>query len=105
MVHNVNVNVDLCFRLSCELVGWLTIIKSQSLEIVYIAGGGWMGNWQLGRCTNQRWGTQVQTHQKDILPQWFVAVLSEGKTEDNWVLPWHHCFYLLKLALQTNEKR
>ena len=26
-----------CFRLSCELVGWLTIAKSQALEIVYRA--------------------------------------------------------------------
>ena len=37
MVHNVNVNVknDLCFTLSCELVGWPTIAKSQELKIVY----------------------------------------------------------------------
>ena len=27
------------FRLSCELVGWLTIAKSQALEIVYHAHG------------------------------------------------------------------
>ena len=26
MVRNVNVNIDLCFCLSCELVGWLTIL-------------------------------------------------------------------------------
>ena len=26
MVRNVSVNVDMCFRLSCELVGWLTIL-------------------------------------------------------------------------------
>ena len=26
MVHNVNVNIDLCFRISCEVVGWLTIL-------------------------------------------------------------------------------
>ena len=42
MVHNVNVNVnnDLCFTLSCELVGWPTIVKSQALEIVYRAHAG-----------------------------------------------------------------
>ena len=32
---NVNVNVDLCFTISCELVGWPTIAQSQALEIVY----------------------------------------------------------------------
>ena len=26
MVRNVNVNVYLCFRISCELVGWLNIL-------------------------------------------------------------------------------
>ena len=26
MVRNVNVNIDLCFRFSYELVGWLTIL-------------------------------------------------------------------------------
>ena len=26
MLHNVNVNVDLCFRISCKLVGWLAIL-------------------------------------------------------------------------------
>ena len=45
---------------------------------------------------NQRWGAQVQTHQKDVLPNLFLAVVSEEKTEDNWILPWHHCFYDLK---------
>ena len=52
MVCNVNVNVDLLlwdflwtyqvtdyFRLFCELTGWLTISKSQPLEIVYCAHG------------------------------------------------------------------
>ena len=34
---NVNVNLDLCFTLSCELVRRLTISKSQALEIVYCA--------------------------------------------------------------------
>ena len=39
MVRNVNVNVnnDLCFTLSCELVGWPTISKYQALEIFYRA--------------------------------------------------------------------
>ena len=25
-MHNINVNIDLCFSLSCELVGWLIIL-------------------------------------------------------------------------------
>ena len=53
MMHNINVNVnlDLCFRLSCEPVRRLTILgfpmdlsstiaKSQALEIVYRAHAG-----------------------------------------------------------------
>ena len=39
MLRNVNVNVDLCSRLYWELVRWLTIAKSQALEIIYRAGG------------------------------------------------------------------
>ena len=34
---NINVNIDLCFTISCELVGRLTIVKYQALEIVYRA--------------------------------------------------------------------
>ena len=69
---NVNVNLDLCFTLSCELFRRLTILdfpvnlpatisKSQALEIVYRAHAGAVegvvgegGKCQLGRCTNQR---------------------------------------------------
>ena len=42
MVPNVNVNVnnDFNFTLSSELVGWLTIVKFQALEIVYCAHAG-----------------------------------------------------------------
>ena len=32
---NVNVKNDLYFTFSCELVGWLTITKSQALEKIY----------------------------------------------------------------------
>ena len=31
---------------------------------------------QLVRCTNQRWGSRVRTHQKYVLSQWFVEVVS-----------------------------
>ena len=42
MVRNLNlkIKIDLCFTLSCELVGWLTVAKSQALEIVYHAHAG-----------------------------------------------------------------
>ena len=69
MVRNVNVNVDLCFGISCELVMWLTIAKYQSLEIIYRAGGRWRVKWKLGRFTNQRWDARVRTHEKNVLPQ------------------------------------
>ena len=99
----------MCFRLSCELFGWPTILgflvnflgdwllpnlkhwKSFTAQMV----GEW-GKCQLGRCTNQRWGAGVRTHQNYFLPQWFVAVVSEEKTDNNWVLPWHHCFLWFK---------
>ena len=53
-----------CFRLSCKLVGWLTIAKSQALKIFYRGGGRWRGKCQLGRCTNQRGCAWVWTRQK-----------------------------------------
>ena len=38
---NINVNIDLCFTLSCELVGRLTILgKYKVLVIVYCANAG-----------------------------------------------------------------
>ena len=37
---NVNVNNDFCFTISCDLLGWPTIAKSQALEIVYRAHAG-----------------------------------------------------------------
>ena len=75
MVHNVNVNVDLYIWLSCELVMWLNISKSQYLVIIYRASGRWRVNWKLERCTSQRWGAQVQTNRNYVLPRWFVVVV------------------------------
>ena len=37
-------------------------------------GGRWWGKCQLGRCTNQRWSTQAQTFQQDVLAHWFVDI-------------------------------
>ena len=81
------------FRLSCEIFGWLTISKSHALEIIYLVVVRWRENWQLGRWMNQSWGAQLQNHQINIFPLWSVAVVSEEKKEDTWVLPWH-CYFL-----------
>ena len=60
MVRNVNINIDLCFRLSCELVGWLTILgfpvnlsgdrllpntKRWKLSTAHVVGEGKSGSW------------------------------------------------------------
>ena len=37
-------------------------------------GGRWKGECQLGRYKNQRWVAQAQTHQQDVLAQWFVEI-------------------------------
>ena len=36
--------------------------------------GRWRESCQLGRCTNQRWGAQVQTQQQDVLVHWFIGI-------------------------------
>ena len=54
---------------------WLNISKSQSLVIIYRASGRWRVKWKLERCTNQRWGAQVQTNRNYVLPRWFVVVV------------------------------
>ena len=56
MVRNVNENVnnDFCFTLSCELVGWPTIAKSQALEIIFRAHNGAI-EWVLGEWKSVIW--------------------------------------------------
>ena len=75
---NVDVNVDLCYTLSCELVGRLSNLKRWKLSNAHMPGrwrgGRWSEKCQLGRCTNQWWGEQAQTHQQDVLSQWFVDI-------------------------------
>ena len=75
---NVNVNIDFCFTLSCELVARLPNLKRWKLSIVHIPGrwrgGRWIEKCQLGRSTNQRWGAQSWTHQKYFLAEWFVNI-------------------------------
>ena len=116
MVLNVNVNVDLCFRLSCELVGWLTIsgfpvnllgdwllinTKRWKLSTTQVVGEGKSGSWVGAR-------TKGEVHECEFTKYMFFhsyfcsCVLKNP--EDNWVLPWHHCLLLFKkIALRTNE--
>ena len=101
MVHNVNVNVnvDSCFTLSCELVGILPNLKRWKLSTAHITGrwrgGRWSEKCQLGRWTNKKWGAQAQTHQQDVLAQWFVDITD--------FFPDTTVFAIRKLASRNNE--
>ena len=87
MVRNVNVNVnkDLCFTLSCELVGWPTIAKSQALEIVYrVHAGGVEG--VLGEGGGVSWGgAQIkgEAHKSELINKMSL----HSDFWHNWVLP------------------
>ena len=59
----------------------------------------------MGSCTDQSWVSRVQTHQNDVLPQWFVLAVSEGKTEDNLVHPWHHFFMIKNSCCELMRKK
>ena len=80
MVRNINVkvNVDLCFMLSCEHSGRLPNLKRWKLSTAHMPrrwrGGRQSEKYQLRRCINQRRGAQAQTHQNDVLAQWFVDI-------------------------------
>ena len=71
--------------------------KSKALEIVNCAYAGcwrsvsWSEKCQLGRCTNQRWGAQAQTH---VIAHWFVDI-----TE---FFPDTTVFTIKKLAMRTD---
>ena len=96
---NVDVNVDLWSTLSCELVGRLQNLKRWKFSTAHMPGrwrgGRWSEKSQLGRCTNQRWGAQVRTHQKYVLAQWFFDITD--------FFPDTTVFTIKKLALRTSE--
>ena len=96
---NVNVNVDLCSTLSCELVGRLQNLKRWKLSTAHMLGrwrgGRWSEKCQLGRWTNQRWGAQARTHKQDVFVQWFVDITD--------FFPDTTVFTIRKLALRTSE--
>ena len=89
---NVNVNVDFCFTLSCELVGRLPNLKRWKFSTAHIPGcwrgGRWSEKCQLGRCTNQSWFSQARTHKKRCS----CAVIFWH----HWLFPWHNCFLRLE---------
>ena len=73
------INVDLCFRLSCELFGWMTIAKYQALELVYRAHAGdiegvvgegvsvsWVGAWTKGEVHKRKLTNKMFLH-SDLL--------------------------------------
>ena len=51
-------------------------------------GGWWRGKCQLGRCTNQRWGS----HALNLPTRCSCTVIYWH----HWFLPWHHCFLQLE---------
>ena len=82
---NVNVNFDLCFTLSCELVRRLTILgfpvnlsatidKSQALEIVYRTHAG-AAEGTVGEGKSVSWGgarTKGELHKREITSKMFL---------------------------------
>ena len=106
MLRNINLNVnnDLCFTLSCELVGWLTIAKSQALKIIYLAHAGAV-EVVVGEGKIVSWGgarTIGEVHKRKLtnnmfLQSDFLTSLSSSLTP---------LFYTIrKLALWTNGKK
>ena len=104
MVHNLNVNVknDLCFTLSCELVGWTTISRYQALEIVYRAHAGAVEGMVCEGKSVSLGGaqTKVDLHKckltkNMLLHSYLLTSLSYSLTPP--------FFTIRKLALRTNE--
>ena len=71
---NINVNNDLRFTLSCELVRWPTIDKYQALEIVYRAHSGHVEG-VVGEGKSVSWGgarTEGEVHKRKITNKMFL---------------------------------
>ena len=62
------------FRLYCELVGWLTIVKYQALEIIYRANAGEVervvGEGKIVSCRGAR--TKVEVHKRKLTKNMFL---------------------------------
>ena len=62
------------FRLSCELVGWLTIFKYQALEIAYYAHAGVIKG-VVGEGKSVSWGsarTKGEVHKRELAKNMFL---------------------------------
>ena len=115
MVRNVNVNVnlDLCFTPSCELVGRLTILgfpvnfsatiaKSQALVIVYRAHAGAIEG-VVGEEKSVSWGgaqTKGEVHKRELTKKMFL--------HSDWLIALTSSltqlfFTIIKLALRGNK--
>ena len=104
MAHNVNINInsDLCLKLSCELVGWPTIAKYQALEIVNCAHDGAVEG-VIGERKSFSWGgarTKGEVHKRKITNKMFLH--SDLLTSlSSYLTPLF--FTIWKLALRNNE--
>ena len=89
------------FTLSCELVGWTTIAKSQGLKIVYHAHAGAVEG-VVGEGKSVSWGgarTKGEVHKRELTNKMFLhsnllTSLSSSLTP--------LFFTIRKLALRTN---
>ena len=98
---NVNVSVDLCFRISCELVGWLTIGKSQALEIVYCSHDGNVKG-VVGEGGSVSWGgarTKGELNKRKLTKN--MLLYSDLLTSLIYSLT-QLCFTIVKLVLRGN---
>ena len=89
------------FRLSCELVGWLTIAKYQVLEIVYRAHAGTIEG-VLGEGKRVSWGVariKGEVHKRELTKKMFLY--SDLLTSLSSSLE-KLCFTIRKHSLQGN---
>ena len=90
------------FRFSCELVGWLTIAKSQASEIVYPTHAGAVGG-VVSEGKSVSWGgtqTKGKAHKRKLTKNMFLhSDLLTSLTSSLTKL----FFTIRKLALQGNK--
>ena len=103
MVRNVNVivniNVDLCFTISCELVRRLPNIKRWKLSTAHMPGVEGV----LGEAKSVSWGgarTKGEVHKRELTKNMFLhsdllTSLSSSLTQ--------LCLMIIKLALRVNK--
>ena len=89
---NVNINIDLCFTLSCKLVRRLPNFKRWKLSTAHmpecLRGVRWSEECQLERCTNQK----VRCTSANLPKRCSCTVICWN----HWLLTWHSCFLQLE---------